>query len=353
VVSADWDVVVVGAGIVGASVGYHLARAGADVLLLDRSLPASGASGTSFAWIGRGTATAPPEQLPLRRQVLADYRRLERELPGVRVRWTGSLSWGADGPGAVDDAGGDDRLVDAPEVAGLEPALHRVPARAALHAADGAIDPVAVTQALVDGMRGHGGQLWTGVTAHRLTVSGSRVHGVDTTAGLVATRTVVIAAGADAPALCAPLGYDLPVSSSPALLMRFTAPPGLVRTLVANDQFEVREAADGQLLVAWNHDGQSTADELHRAGQSMLTRLRGSFTGAAEVELVSVRVGQRPMPADGSPVIGPVPRTEGVYLAVMHSGVTLAATVGRLVATEIIDGAIAPELQLLRPSRFT
>jgi len=362
VVSADWDVVVVGAGIVGASVGYHLARAGADVLLLDGSLPASGASGSSFAWIGRGTATAPPEQLLLRREVLADYRRLEHELPGVRVRWTGSLSWGADGPGPIDGDGeggdgdgdgGDGRLVDAAEVARVEPALRRLPARAAFQGRDGAVDPVAVTHALVDGMRGHGGQLWTGVTTHHLAVRGSQVVGVETTAGLVAGRTVVVAAGADAPGLCAPLGYELPVSSSPALLMRFTAPPGLVRTLVANDQFEVREAADGQLLVAWDHDGQTTAEELHRAGQQLLTRLQGSFADAADVELVSVRVGRRPMPADGSPVVGPVPRVAGDCLAVMHSGVTLAATVGRLVAAEIVDGASAPELTGLRPSRFT
>ncbi len=355
-VTAGWDVVVVGAGIVGASVGYHLARAGAGVLLLDRSLPASGASGNSFAWIGRGTATAPPEQLLLRREVLGDYRRLERELPGVRVRWTGSLSWGADGPGPLDGAGGgggDGRFVDAAEVARLEPALHRLPARAELRAGDGAVDPVAVTEALVDGVRGRGGQVWTGVTAHELAVRGHRVVGVGTSAGEVAAGTVVLAAGADAPGLCAPLGYYLPVDSSPALLMRFTAPPGVVRTLVANDQIEVREAADGQLLVAWDHDGQTTADELDRAGQQMLTRLRESFTGAADVALVSVHVERRPMPADGSPVIGPVPRTAGAYLAVMHSGVTLAATVGRLAATEITDGHAAVELTGLRPSRFT
>jgi len=71
------------------------------------------------------------------------------------------------------------------------------------------------------------------------------------------------------------------------------------------------------------------------------------------VELVNVRVGRRPMPADGSPVIGPIPRVEGAYLAVMHSGVTLAATVGRLVATEITNGVTAAELRGLQPSRFT
>ena len=44
------------------------------------------------------------------------------------------------------------------------------------------------------------------------------------------------------------------------------------------------------------------------------------------------------MPADGEPIIGPVAEVPGLYLAVMHSAVTLAAAVGRLVARELVDG---------------
>ena len=85
------DVAVVGAGIVGAAVAYETAGAGAAVTLLDKSAPASGVTGDSFAWIGGpGGADVVDGSTPLRRSALADYRRLEREVPGVRVRWTGS-----------------------------------------------------------------------------------------------------------------------------------------------------------------------------------------------------------------------------------------------------------------------
>jgi glycine/D-amino acid oxidase-like deaminating enzyme len=50
--STRTDVIVVGAGIVGASVAFHAARGGAAVVLVDRSRPASGVTGDSFAWIG-------------------------------------------------------------------------------------------------------------------------------------------------------------------------------------------------------------------------------------------------------------------------------------------------------------
>ncbi len=347
------DVVVVGAGIVGASVAYHLARAGSVVVLLDKALPASGATCDSFAWIGRGTADAPPEQLPLRRSVLDDYRRLERELPAVHVRWTGSLSWRHDEPAVTDDDPRDRQDIDTWRVTQLEPHLLTPPVRAALRADDGAVDPVAVVEALIGGAHDHGATIRTGIAAQKLTLREDTVLGVQTSAGFLPARKVVLASGADAPMLCAPLGFALPVTASPALLMRFTAAPGVVRTLVANDQLEVRETADGHLLVPWEYDGQTSQQDLDRAGKRALGQLRASFSGTGDVELVSVRVGARPMPADGSPVIGPVPTATGAYLAVMHSGVTLAPTVGRLVAREITDGTDADELRSLRPSRFT
>jgi hypothetical protein len=61
----------------------------------------------------------------------------------------------------------------------------------------------------------------------------------------------------------------------------------------------------------------------------------------------------RPMPADGLPVVGPVPGVDGAYLAVMHSGVTLAPAVAQLVAAEVVHGATAADLEGLRPDRFS
>jgi glycine/D-amino acid oxidase-like deaminating enzyme len=83
----------------------------------------------------------------------------------------------------------------------------------------------------------------------------------------------------------------------------------------------------------------------------MLDRLRTTFD-VDDLHLVDVRLGSRPMPADGLPVIGPVPGVDGVYVAVMHAGVTLAPVVGRLVAAEIVDGLESEELAGVRPGRF-
>ena len=149
--------VVVGAGIVGASVAYHAARDRASVVLVDRSRPASGVTGDSFAWIGGRTAAGA-------------WARLEREIAGVSVSWSGSLAWGED----TEPPGPDDRLVDADEIARLEPNLRMPPPRAVYRPGHGAVDPVAVTEALVDAARHHGAQIRLGEGIRRLRVRAAR-----------------------------------------------------------------------------------------------------------------------------------------------------------------------------------
>jgi glycine/D-amino acid oxidase-like deaminating enzyme len=64
-------------------------------------------------------------------------------------------------------------------------------------------------------------------------------------------------------------------------------------------------------------------------------------------------IGHRPMPADEHPLIGPAPGRDGVYAAVMHSGVTLAPGVAELVAGEVLDDTEASLFAPFRPDRFT
>jgi glycine/D-amino acid oxidase-like deaminating enzyme len=294
-------VVVVGAGIVGASVAYHAARDGASVVLVDRARPAAGVTGESFAWM-RGE----------------EWARLEHEVAGVSVSWSGSLAWGED----TESLGPGDRLMDADEIAQLEPNLRTPPPRAVYRPGDGAVEPVAITDALVDAAERHGAQIRVGDEIRRLQVRVGAVTGVETASDSVTCRTVVLAAGVGAVPLCAALGVELPVAASPARLLRFSGPPGLVRSLVSTPDLDVRQTADGMVLVAVAADADPA-------------RLEDTFTGAEALRLVDDRVGMRPMPADGQPIIGPLPDHPGVYLAVMHSGVRLAPEVGRRIAAEV------------------
>ena len=88
---------------------------------------------------------------------------------------------------------------------------------------------------------------------------------------------------------------------------------------------------------------------------SWLYRLRDiaarDIKGLSSHPIDEFRIGLRPLPHDGLPLIGPVPGVEGVYVAAMHSGITLAAIVGQLVAQEVGSGEESSELSRYRPDR--
>ncbi|MEU0693685.1 FAD-binding oxidoreductase [Streptomyces niveus] len=332
------DLVVVGAGIVGASVAYHAARAGASVTLVDAGRPGAGVTADSFAWIGAsGVLEGPAGRL--RATATAEYHRLGAELPGLPVNWSGSLRWPREG--SAPTAGIGQTIVDAATVATLEPAVRQPPEWALWAPGDGSVDSVGMTEGLVAGARTHGARvhLDTPVTGVRRDAAG-RIAGVETAAGPLSGTTVVLAAGVATAALGASVGVRVPVEPSPSPLFRLSAPAGLVRTLVNTEDFDLRQVAPDRLIAA--------ADSPERT----LAAVRSTFRGAGSVELLSTSIGVRPMPADGAPIIGPVAEVPGLYVAVMHAAVTLAAAVGRLVARELVDGTVEPALSGCRPDRF-
>jgi glycine/D-amino acid oxidase-like deaminating enzyme len=336
---AKKDLIVVGAGIAGASVAYHAARAGAAVAVVDAGRPGGGVTTNSFAWVGVPGVRAGPAAT-LRRTATDEYHRLQAEIPDLAVTWSGSLTWGTEesrpetGPGR--------ELVDGATVLALEPALRRPPEWAVWAPGDAAVDPVRVTRQLVDGARAHGASvhLDSPVTSIRRDAAG-RVVGVETGAGPIGGATVVLAAGAPTASLAASIGVTVPVEPSPCPLHRFRAPAGLVRTLIQyQGYFDLRQVSPDRLIAA--------ADSAERT----LAAIRSTFRGAEGVELLSTRYGARPMPVDGEPIIGRVADVPGLYLAVMQAAVTLAPAVGRLVARELVDGTDEPVLAGCRLDRF-
>ncbi|QES45086.1 FAD-dependent oxidoreductase [Streptomyces venezuelae] len=342
------DVVVVGAGIVGASVAYHLAkRGGVPVTLVEQGAgPAVGVTAESFGWVSGVGDGAPAGARDLRAYVLADHLRLAAELAGAAVRRSGSLTWGG-GPVEREAPLGPGRFrVGRDEIAVLEPGLRNPPDEAVHMPDDLGVDAPATTRALVEAARARGATVLYRTGATSLRVRGGRVGGVLTSTGFHAAETVVLTAGTSIPRLCAPLPVDLPVAASPATLVRVSAPPGLVRTIVARPDFEVREVRGGELLLPLAHaEGQVSASE--QAAYGALRRLRATFRGSDGCRLLGYRAVNRPMPARG-PLIGFATRDRSVYVAVMHSAVTLAPTVGRLVADEIVTGRAVPELRRYR-----
>jgi len=346
-------VVVIGAGIVGASLAYHLAGRGAKVILVEAEDIASGVTGRSFAWIN--TAHDGPDPIAsLRGTAIQEYRRLETELPGLKVRWTGALSYGTNPSEALHASGHPPSAtqLSRSQILDLEPNLKHPPQQAMYAAEEGALDAVQATQALIAGAQAHGAQVLTQTRVFGFTTQGARVTGVTTARGRIEADVVVLAAGTGIKQLTELLNLPLPIAASPAILIRYASQPDLVRTLISSPEMEVRQGPDGTLLAAEDYLDDTLENQPAAIALRTAQAIRNELHGVASIELESACVGLRPMPVDGTPIIGYLPDIGDAYVCAMHPGVTLAAIVGRLASEEIIDDTASPALALCRPGRF-
>ena len=351
-------VIVVGAGIVGASMAYHLARRGADVTIIEQNCPASGVTARAFAWINVSHGVAGPNA-PLRERALGEYRRLDDELGGaLPIDWCGALTWTrnpADSERMVRDHeahGHDLRLVDAREIGALEPGLAFPPECAAYAPGEGGIDPVAATDVLIRAAREAGAQLRLSSPVHALTTDRGRVVGVATTDGTIAADNIVVAAGLGSVALCAPVGIALPVDASPAILVRLRASQRLVRRILASPTFEVRQPATGLFLAAEDYIDDSPENGPGAVARRTLSELGRQLRGGGTLAIEEASAGVRPMPRDDLPIVGRDTSLPGLYVAVMHAGIVMAPVVGRLAAEEICGETTDRALDHCRIDRF-
>jgi glycine/D-amino acid oxidase-like deaminating enzyme len=349
-------ILVIGAGIVGASIAYHLARRGTSVTVIDRGQPAGEATEKSFAWIN-ATYGNPEPYFRLRFQSMAEYRRLEDELDGaLGVAWQGCLMWDLEDAALEDFAtrhaawGYDVRLVEHAEIAALEPGLIDPPHRAAYAAGDGTIEPALATGALLAAAKSLGAEIRLDTdVAHLATMTGGiRVH---TSAGALEADCCVLAAGVGTTVLCAGLGVKLPMRPTPGLLVHSRPVPPLLRHVVEAPGVHMKQER-GRIVAGVDFGGGPAPNDREAEGLRLLGLVRGHLRGADDLAMERVTVGLRPMPEDGMPVVGFAPEAPGLYLATMHSGITLAAAVGRFAAMEILDGARVELLGPYRPERF-
>ena len=343
------QIVVVGAGIVGASIALHLAAAGAAVTVLDAAGPGGIATPASFAWINASWGN-PDFYVRLRMRSMAEWRRLAAEVPDLPLRWTGGLLWDLPPEPLLAYArahaalGYDVRTVGPAEVARIEPGLLAPPELAVHAAAEGALEPAPAAAALLRDAVAHGARFRTATPVLGLRREAGRVTGVDTAHGFEPADEVVLAAGAGTAALLAGAGIALNLTTPPGLLVHTRPHARLLEGIVLAPELHMRQTDQGRVVIGSDFGGADPGEDAAATAARLLAGARGMLAGGATLELDRFTIGHRPTPADGLPVVGRPPRCDGLYVAVMHSGVTLAAAVGRFVAEELLAGRRDPLL---------
>jgi glycine/D-amino acid oxidase-like deaminating enzyme len=350
-------VIVIGAGIIGASIAWHLAKAGAKVSVLDGAEPGGLATRYSWAWINASWGNPQP-YFRLRERSMQEWRQLDREVSGLSLNWCGGLIWDLE-PGALDAYAREQaswgygiQRVSGGEIQRLEPNLRAVPDYAYHVTGEGMIEPVAATRAMLASAAALGVEILAHTRVTRLLESNGRVVGVVTEEGPIHAIETVVAAGAGAVELLESAGIVLKVKAPPGLLAHSKPAPQLLRGLVMTPGLHVRQTAEGRFVAGTDFAGGDPMDRADEMARDLHAKTQALVRGAEGVELDFHTTGYRPTPADGFPAIGRPGRREGLYVAVTHSGVTLAPVIGLFVARELLGGQRDPLLAPYHPDRI-
>jgi glycine/D-amino acid oxidase-like deaminating enzyme len=355
-VAAARNITVIGGGIIGASIAWHLVDAGAKVRLITQTTGGV-ATPTSFAWINASWGNPEP-YFRLRIRSMREWQRLAASVKGLPLSWCGGLCW--DLPPdelrvyARDHGswGYDIREVATTEVAAIEPNVLERP-EFALHAREeGAAEPVITTSMLLADARARGLDVIEGVRVTGLGEKSGRIVSVLTDQGEIETDHVALAAGATVPELAATVGVAVPIETPPGLIVHSKPVPKLLNGLVIASELHVRQTLEGRIIAGSDFGGTDPGSDPEGAAHSVFAKLQSFLRGGDALELDFYTVGYRPTPKDGFPILGSVPGLDGLYLAVTHSGVTLAPAIGRFAAEEIVQGRDEPLLAPYRLSRF-
>ncbi len=336
-------VLIVGAGIIGASIAWNLVREGARVTVVEGGEPGGIATRHSWAWINASRGNPAP-YFRLRVRAMEEWRGLERALPSIGVAWVGGLIWDMP-PDALDafavehaSWGYGIRRVDRAEAQRIEPQLAAPPVLALHVAGEGTVEPLAAARTLLAAAQGLGATIIASNPVRSLDLRAGRVTGVETEAGRLDADAVVVAAGVATAALVATAGLALPMTAPPGLLVLSTRQEKLLNGLVMAPGLHVRQTADGRLVAGADFGGTDPGDDPTAAAGAVFAAMKGLIRSGASLAPDGHTLGHRPTPGDGFPAVGRAEGVAGLYVAVTHSGITLAPAIGRFVADEIMTG---------------
>jgi sarcosine oxidase subunit beta len=354
------EVVIAGAGIVGASIAWHLTRAGCrDVLMLEReSSQGQGSTGKSMGGVRAQFATE--HNIRMSMYSIPFYDRFEEHTGGPSGYKPHGYLFMATSQKHLDYLRANRRLQSALGLDDVEEwSRERIAARlpllkhddilgGAYRPGDGFVDPWLAMEGFTNAALAQGAAVWRNAAVTGVEVRSGRVEGVRTTAGDVATRTLVNAAGPSAASLAALAGAALPVTPLRRMLCPTEPFPGISAdgpmVIDMSDGFHFRPEGRG-LLLAWNDPSQPPTDRpVVDPGfvERILTRAAERVPAFVDLKVDPRKAwaGLYEMTPDHHCILGPAPEVEGLFYANGFSGhgVMHAPATGKIVADLVTSG---------------
>ena len=344
--------------------------------MLEAKSPACQASGNSFAWINASYAKLPFSYHLLSNYAMHEYHRLSEQLQ-LPLHWGGCIEWMGDAPAQaamvgeiqkIQAFGSPTSMVNRRQAHTLAPAVNFGDIdEVAYCALDGTVDARAATETLLADAQKAGAKVIYPAPVTGISRQGDKLV-TKTGAGEFAADQVVVAAGTGATQLANMTGLKLEQRSTPGIIVTTEPMPAILEPIIVAPGVHIHQRTDGRVVIG--EQAGAPATDAHRAylegfpnrhptpelAQQHAARIldisKRFLPDLSEAKVEEVGIGWRPLPMDGLPVIGRHPQEQGLYFAVMHSGVTLAPIVGRLAATELLDDVSISLLADFRPDRL-
>ncbi|RKF48564.1 FAD-binding oxidoreductase [Paraburkholderia fungorum] len=358
----DDKVIVIGSGVMGASIAYHLAKRGADVTLLEKEAPASGTTRNSFAWINANNKT-PLSYYALNYEGILGWRRLQLEIgPSLQIQWGGGIAWCGPDQKQIDNLnyttavhqpwGYPIENITRDDLLKLVPGVVPGDFGAGWHSTiDGTLDPVAATLALVEAGVKAGVKL-VKANVSNLNFKDAKATGVTTDRGNFPADHIVIAAGNDCTRLGAQAEIPVPLRTSRGILAHSKPMPPLVNQVLMPSGADIKQNPDGRIVTGSNFGDTGSLTPTPELGAKLLEYVTKVLPSTRGIELDYMTLGYRVMPRDEYPIMGRGRKYKNVHVAAMHSGMTSAPAIGQLLSIEVLDGVETAQLQEFRPLRF-
>ena len=371
------DVVVVGGGINGVSIAYHLAQHGAKVILLEKNHIAGGPSGLSSAIVRQHYSNVVTARMAL--ESLRVWQNFAEVIGGESIfTQTGILI----GVRPVDveglkanitlqqSVGINTRYVPLEELSDLEPHLNTAGLGGAVYEPEaGYCDPVEAAMGFAQAAKRHGAQIQIGTKVNGVRIQNGKLVGVDTDQGFVAAGAVIIAAGPWSAALLKGIGIELPMIIARVKVGIYRRPEEFDRHMIWADfitQIYLRPETGNMMLVGSISPEEETVDQVSDPD---------NFNEKVELDILSdfaERVARRypvmenghlasnfaslyDVTPDWHHIMDAVPGMDGLYICAGTSGhgFKLAPIVGKMVAKLVLQGKQAEDnINLFSWDRF-